>query len=317
MKELDLSLTWNEFAVWSPAQVAALIKSLQFPQLGVYVPDGTRRLTLALTNPPAGTFEFYQAALTLAEELLLQQLHRFFASGLWGLLVPLFSRHVLARGDTYCRDFVLPALQRLTCSDRWRAFYQTYGIRLRFYGVAGLDNGPLWDEVRSWMETAQSATAQHAEHILLIGVGGSPRLGEDAAACTDRTATTEAKILALYGEPLPVANFVIIGGKLGGLGALPALLCDGDTALYLMPTPGLLLTETGWRKILYDLLFQRQETAYDTLSLAERQALGELYRQGSDLIYGLGQRQWGLWLPQELYAAVTTAGKRTGRRGSE
>ncbi len=312
-----LTPSWEEFAAWTPAQVAAWVAACRFPRLGIYVPDGTRRLTLALTDETPGTPGFDQAALTLAEGLLRQQLQRCFASGLWGLVVPLFSRRVLSRGDEYCRHFVLPALQRLTGAEDWLAFYQEQGVRLRFYGTAVLESSPRWDEICSEMAAVQTATASQTEHLLLIGVGGSPLLGEDAIALTGAAEPLERKVQALYGEPLPPADFVLIGGKMGGLGALPSLLCDGDTALYLMPVPGLLLSETGWRRILYDLLFQRRETEYRALSADERRALRELYQQGAGLIYGLGQPRWGLWLPQELYAAVTTAGKRTGRRGSE
>ncbi len=287
------------------AQLAERIRAQGFPRLGVYIPDGTRRLTLAMSDCPASGSAFFQAALELSERYLYQQLMRFFESGLWGMVVPLFSQRVLSRSEAYAREFALPALEKLTCSPAWLDFYHTHGLQVHFYGVQNLQGDAFWDAPRAWMAALQEVTQHHTAGVLCLGVGGSPVLGEDAlavAGCPDLDVCSQR----LYGVALPRADFVIMTGKMGGLGALPPFICDGETALYLMPAPGFLLSESGWRAILYDLLYQRHAEEIYPLNADERRALGVVYQQGADVILGLGERHYGLWMARELYATVKT-----------
>jgi len=300
------TVTWEAFKEWDDGRIAELVRTQNYPRLGVYIPDGTRRLTLALSTCPAEGLAFYQTAVNIAEELLLRRLEDFFNTGLWGLVLPLFSRQVLQRSEAYFRYFAMPALQRLTQAPLWLSFYERYDVQVYFYGLQGLLGTNFGTELQAWAETLQRVTAVHQGHILCLGVGGSSVLGEDSLMVSGAP-DLQACRRAFYGLDLPSADFALMTGQFGGLGALPLFLCDGKTALYVMPAPGLLLSAHGWRKILYDLLFQRRGQEVYPFSLEERLALRHLYQQGAELILGLGERLNGVWIARELQDAETTS----------
>ncbi len=303
-------ILWEDFQQWDDGHIAELVHTRNYPRLGVYVPDGTRRLTLALTDCPPDGAEFYRAALNLIEGRFLQQLEMFFTTGVWGLVVPLFSRRVLARSDTYLRDFAEPVLQKLTQSRLWLDFYERHEVRVCFYGLQGLPETEFRARVGAWAEHLQAITSEHARHSLCLGVGGSAILGEDSARLDGSLELPDLRE-AFYGAALPMADFVIMSGKFGGLGALPPFICDGDTAFYIVPVPGLLLGAKGWRAILYDLLFQRQAQEAYPLTQAERLALRRLYEQNADSVIGTGQVLNGIWVARELQTGDFKAFSRT------
>ncbi len=96
-----------------------------------------------------------------------------------------------------------------------------------------------------WIEHTQRITTAHTTHTLFLGIGGESRVGHDAAATArfhqthQRPPTIEESIEYLYGEPVSPADFLIMSSKMGGSGALPALICDGDTQVYYLPTPSI------------------------------------------------------------------------------
>lgn len=293
---------FDGFMSLSREQLANLIREQHFPRLGVYIPDGTRRLTLALRDCPPDGPEFFHTSTQLALELFFQQMERFFGSGLWGLIVPLFSYRVLNRSETYAKAFVFPILSALTQEANWLELYAKYQLQVRFYGWQNLKSMPLWEPVCSWMEALQERTMHNTGGVLCLGVGGSPVLGEDAMLVAGVPA--EARLLTFYGVDLPRADFILMSGKLGGVGSLPPFVCDGDTALYLMPAPGLLLDEKTWRQLLYDLLFERHDPEIYPFTAEQRAALRTLYQRGKGVIFGLGERHYGLWIARELCATV-------------
>ncbi len=150
-----------------------------------------------------------------------------------------------------------------------------------------------------WINEVQSQTKAHAAHTLFLGIGGEPRLGLDAARAgslyyeqQQRHPSLDELIEYLYGESLPPADFFIMSSKLGGLGALPALICGKDTEVYYLPVPGVLgLTRQTYRAILFDLLYVRGGMSADTpyaLTQAERKTLGSWYLEHRDTVIGLG-----------------------------
>lgn len=294
--------TSSEFTAWRAEDIAHLVQEEGFPKLGVCIIDGTRRLTLATTETNPAEPEFYQAALQLTGDLTMRLIEGFFVLGLQGLVLPLFSQRVLSRGDRYRRDFAVPALQTLTRAAHWKEFYQEHGIRVRFYGpweAVSLSLG--MSEAVEWIGEIQQDTSSHRQHTLAFGVGGSPCLGENAAQTVlGGGASRQEWVQALYGVSLPVADFVLLGGQMAGLGALPPWLCDGDTALYILPVPTLLLSKAGQRRIFFDLLFQRRQSELKPLTIEGRERLRSVYRRGSETIWGIGEQIEGVWLPREI-----------------
>ena len=116
-----------------------------------------------------------------------------------------------------------------------------------------------------------------------------------------REPSAEELIQFLYGQPVSPADFFIMSSKLGGLGALPALLCGRDTHVYYLPVPGVIgLTARTYRAILYDLLYLREGAAGESpylLSLGEREQLLAWYTEQADTVIGLGRRIGSVWVP--------------------
>ncbi len=76
----------TDFLSLSAREISTLTQSKGKPRLGVFVPDGSRRLVLALTDAKLDTEEFYRLCAALPAQYLQQSLKVFFHFGLPTLL---------------------------------------------------------------------------------------------------------------------------------------------------------------------------------------------------------------------------------------
>ncbi|MGB8648964.1 MAG: hypothetical protein WCF84_27255 [Anaerolineae bacterium] len=288
-------------------EIAHLVQNQGYPRLGVFVPDGSRRLVMALTDAEPGTEEFYRLCATFPAQYLLSSLQVFFDHGLDILLVPILSRSVLNRGGDYQAFTALIGLELLFHSSTWLDFYDAYDIRVRVYGDPDRLDTTAAAPARPWIREVCAQTASHQKHTLYFAIGESPYLAEDVAEQGirfyqqyGRIPTRAEQIQQYYGAVLPPADFFIMTSKFSGMGALPRFLVSGDTEIYFSPGAGSLgINARTYREILFDLLFERSGLRQGTAPMApqDRRALRTFYEKNADQVIGLGHRIGSVWVP--------------------
>ncbi|MBU0495983.1 MAG: hypothetical protein KKA73_05105 [Chloroflexi bacterium] len=271
------------------------------------MPDGNRRLVLALTDLVEGSTAFHHTLAELSARLLLDNLRVFFDHGLPVLFVPLLSQSAIDRSASYQCEAVLEGLRLLFASAEWDQFYAKFKVRVRVYGApAYLAQTPCATAL-DWIRQAEARTAHCQSHRLFFGIGGTPWVGADVlsaatafSATAGRAPTGDEATVALYGELVEPAEFCILSSKLAGLGALPGLITGRDTQLYIVPGPGVWgLTAATYRAILYDLLFLRagSEMGDYAPSPADRQALRAYFETSRGHVLGIGRQIGRAWVP--------------------
>ncbi len=295
--------------------IAKSIKDKGKPRVGIFVPDGNRRLVLSTTDLQENSIEFFaQLALTQAARFR-DNLKVFFSHGLPTLFTPLFSHSVLARGTAYRRLTVLETLNILFTGAEWLEFYADWDVRVRVYGDLSILAQTDCEQVLQWIESVQQTTRTHASHTRFLGIGGESWVGHDALVATarfykryQREPSPDELIEFLYGRPVPLADFFIMCSKLAGVGALPALICGKDTQVYYLPVPSASgLTEYTYRAILYDLLCMRENDAKGpgyALDSKERKTLRTWYADHAQVVIGLGRRIGSVWVSDESGGSV-------------
>jgi hypothetical protein len=297
--------------------IVALVREQERPRVGIFVPDGNRRLVLSTTQLEEGSDEFLAQVAASQTTLGLDTLKVFFGHGLSTLFTPLFSRSVLARGSNYRNLVVLKTLETMFTGDDWLEFFKTWDVRLRVYGDLSALGQPGYDQALMWIEQIQRYTQTHVSHTLFVGIGGEPLVGYDAARAASRfyqkygcEADTDELVEFLYGQPVAQADFVIFASRLDALGALPALVCGKDTQVYYLAAPGVqALTRKTYRVILYDLLFMRDGVPGDSrhqLSQNERERLRAWYADHAEAVIGIGHRIGTVWVPDGLDGGKTS-----------
>jgi hypothetical protein len=297
--------------------IVALTREHGRPRVGIFVPDGNRRLVLSTTQLEEGSDEFLAQVAVSQTTLGLDTLKVFFGHGLSTLFTPLFSRSVLARGTSYRNLVVLKTLEIMFTGDAWLKFFKTWDVRLRVYGDLSALRQLGCEQAHLWIEQVQRYTQTHTTHALFVGLGGEPLVGHDSALAAsrfyrkyEREANTDELVEFLYGRPVPQADFVVFTSYLSGLGALPALVCGKDTQMYSLAAPGVMaLTPKTYRMILYDLLFMRDDIAGQCcygLDQGERARLRLWYANHVETVIGVGRRIGTVWIPEGLDGSRTS-----------
>lgn len=297
----------QDFLNLSTPEIKNLVSQSRVPKVGVFVPDGNRRLVLAMTNLKENGEEFFRQVAVTQTSGFLENLKVFFGHGLSALFTPLFSRSVLQRSEGYRLLTVLETLRILFTEPTWLQFFDSWRIRVKVYGNLDALTGECSPAI-AWAKELQERTKANEGHWLCLGIGGEPYIGDDVFVGTLSYSrrfgcepTREQLMQFLYGQVFPPADFVIVSSKFGGIGAFPGLICGKDTKIYYLPVPGIVgLTEYTYRKILYDILFAQAEAAqqegYD-LTPAARDCLRTWYEGHLNTVIGVGRSLESVWLP--------------------
>lgn len=297
----------QDFLKLSAQEIKNLVSKRHIPNVGVFVPDGNRRLVLAVTDLKENGEEFFRQVAVTQTSGFLEDLKVFFGHGLSVLFAPLFSRSVLQRSEGYRSLTVLETLRILFTEPAWLQFFDNWKVRVKVYGDLDALTGECSPAI-AWAKELEERTRANEEHWLCLGIGGEPYIGDDVFAGTLSYSrrfgcqpTREQLMQFLYGRVFPPADFVIVSSKFGGIGAFPGLICGKGTKIYYLPIPGVIgLTECTYRKILYDILFVQAEVAqkkgYD-LTPAARHELQGWYEGHRDRVIGTGRSLESVWLP--------------------
>lgn len=298
----------EEFMKLSDPEIGVLIRQQGRPKTGIFVPDGNRRMTLALSQENPTSNLFFQKYVKLTTQFFQHSLEVFFSHGLKNLIVPLISPSVLNREQRYQNLSLLEGLRIILKREDWCAFYQKYGIRVFSYGnLARLRARGLAD-ICDWINALKTQTANNRQHNLFLGFlapvasnDEQTRLIIDFYQKNNRAPSREEQIRAMYGTGVPMADFFIMATKFAGLGALPPLLYNEKTQLYFLAAPGVLaLNRDVFRKILYDYLFlrftgTRATCPEDSLESADR--LADYFFLHKESVLGLGKKIGKFWVP--------------------
>lgn len=258
------------------AEVARLVRAAG-TKTCVFPLKGTRRWFLmehALPDAKDPARVYLDATMKRSIELY----RLIFDHGIDALLTPTFSPDVMARGEDYMQ-MAAKGLARPATHPEYLAFYEEYGVRVRFYGDYRkyLDPTPhaylsdLFDEV-----TAR--TMAHDRHRLFYGLFAHDPCETVAGLAVryylehGRVPDKQALVEMYYGEYVGPVDFFIGFGKLRAFD-MP-LVATGREDLYFTISPSLYLTQPQLRTILYDHLWARTRTKADLQPAEVNAAVG-------------------------------------------
>lgn len=298
----------DEFLKLPTKEIARFVSENGQPKSGIFVPDGTRRMTLALTGKRPGSKDFFNEYLELTSRYFMENLDVFFSHGLKTLFVPVISSHVFNKSKTPHHRALRNILKMLFKGKDWLDFYKKNDIRVKVYGNLSYFAENNYEQVREWIEDIAQTTAANHSHTLFYGFASS---NETEAGFVDnaidffeahgRRPTIAEQLESYYGEHVPPAHFFIMSTKFTGLSALPPLIVNRSTRMFFLPVPGIMaLTKETYRKIIFDFLYccpgeSRRE--YDENDLKYREQLRNYFSSNQAAVLGLGRRIGHFWVP--------------------
>jgi hypothetical protein len=226
-------------------------------------------------------------------------------------MIPILGRSILKRGENYQKLTLLEGLRLLFNSEIFLEMYERYDIQVNVYGHPDCLIGTGCQTALNWIQETCAKTSHHKAHKLFYAIGESPIVGEEAALNAasftiknGRVPTFDEQVISYYGAHLPPVDFFIMTSKMGGMGALPNLLVNGDTEIYYLPTV-MGLTEINYRLVLYDLLFRRAALRHGIndfdITPETRHSLMQAYEKSIPKIIGTGFSIGNVWIMNDDY----------------
>jgi hypothetical protein len=228
-----------------------------------------------------------------------------FEHGVDTILAPVFGRELMRRGDEYTRRVGIDGLVRTATDETYRAFFEQFHVRVRFYGdYREILTDTPYDYALKAMEEVTQATRQNTGPRLFFGVFADEatetiaRLSVEHYLSEGSMPDTQALIRKYYGEDMPPVS-LFIGFDRFSVFDMP-LLGTGAEDLYFSISPSPYMTRRQLRAILYDHLYVRPapEPDYATLSEQELQWLRQYYHRNRDYAFGVGRLESNLWIPE-------------------
>lgn len=303
-----IEISREKFTTLPAKEIAQIVKEKGKPKAGIFVPDGTRRMTLAFGHVSPEADDFYSENVRMTTQYFMHNLKVFFEHGLQTLFVPLISSAVLKRKKRYQQITLQQGLKTILKNETWLNFYAENDIRIIVYGDLKYLRESECAQAIEWITEIQKLTVKHKTHRLFYGFASPDRIGTGLTHLTidfyksyAREPTYDELVKMYYGEYIAPADFFIMSTKLAGLGALPPLIVGGETQLYFLAAPGIMaLNKDTYRKILYDYLFCRPHKPHQNYTAEDSQDIETLrnyfMRQKSTVI-GLGMNIGNFWVP--------------------
>ena len=287
-----------------PTEEVAQIVQEAGPKVCVFPINGTRRWFM-IEHPDAMDENLTKSYSDIVGQRYIELYQLFFDHGITTLLSPIFGADLMERGEQYVQA-VTAGMARLTQHPDFLEFYETYQVRVRFYGdyQRQLENTPYAYLVELFEEITQQ-TKNYDQNRLFFGVFAS-----DATECIaelsiryytrqQRVPNRRTVIELYYGEYVPPVDLFIGFDKFSAFD-MP-LLAIGQEDLYFTVAPSPYLTEQQLRELLYDHLYTRpeEETDYAELTADDRHFMREFYQANINNTQGIGVRQkhGGFWIP--------------------
>jgi len=296
-------IPFERFLQLPTEEVAALVKATG-RKVVVFPINGTRRWFM-LEHADSLNSDFLSAYLDASIQNHVQLCAMLFDHGIHTLLAPVFGRELIRRGDEYTRRVGMDGLVRTATDPAYRNFFETYNVRVRFYGdYRDLLKGTPFEYVLGALYEVAEATQHNTAHNLYFGVFADESVETIARLSVEHYLThgaipdKTALIRAYYGEDLPPVSLFIGFDKFSAFD-MP-LLATGEEDLYFSISPSPYMTERQLRAILYDHLYTRRipEPDYTQMPPEELGWLRDYYRAHRHLALGIGKLKFNLWLPE-------------------
>ncbi|NIV36380.1 MAG: diterpene synthase [Anaerolineae bacterium] len=289
-----------EFQDLPTEQVGQLVRAAG-PKVCVFPINGTRRWFL-LTHPSQRGEGLASAYLDATAKRHVEIYRLLFDHGLDTLLTPVFGPDLVERGEPYVQT-AADGLARLATHPDFLDFYDTYDVRVRFYGDHRRFLGPTpYAYLSDLFDGVTARTLAHGRHRLFFGLfahDATEALAEIAIRWYQEQGCPPDKrqiVEAYYGEYVgPVDLF--IGFDMLSAFDMP-LVATGTEDLYFTVSPSLYLTQRQLRDILYDHLYARRgEPDYSDMSAREWDLMGDFYQANMERTLGVGMERGGVWYP--------------------
>ena len=224
-----------------------------------------------------------------------------FDHGVDTIVAPVFGGEIMDRGEEYMRE-IGANMTLLATHPTFLEFYETYGIRVHFYGDyrKQLEDTP-YAYVCDAFEEVTKKTARNTQHRLFYGV-----CADDATATiaelsvkhfqeTRETPSRRELIEKYYGEYIEKAD-IFIGFEKFNVFDYP-MLGWGEESLYYTVAPSLYMNSQQLKKILYDYVYLRpvQDPDYFTMAEEDFEAMRKFYKVNREATFGVGEMRGGIW----------------------
>ncbi len=291
----------DEFIKLPTEEIRQILSPGKRPTVGIFVPDGTRRLTLSFTKTLPGSAGFFSEYLRLTSQYFMNNVDVFFSHGLPTLFVPLIGSHIFNKSKSPQHKALRKILEIIFKSKQWVEFYKKNNIRVKVYGNLKYLEKDDYSPALEWIENMIRITSKNKSHTLFYGFASENETGPEFMEYainfyknTGRRPTYSELLTSYYGEYLPPAHFFIMSTKFTGLGSLPPFITNRETRMYFLPAPGILaLTRETYRKILYDLLFCQPEKSrreYEKNDLKYAGPLKTYFSNNRSTVFGLSEK---------------------------
>lgn len=289
-----------EFQDLPTEQVGRLVRAAG-PKVCVFPINGTRRWFL-LTHPSQRGEGLASAYLDATAKRHVEIYRLLFDHGLDTLLTPVFGPDLVERGEGYMQ-IAADGLARLTTHPDFLNFYETYGVRVRFYGDHRKFLGPTpYAYLSDRFDDVTARTLSHSRYRLFFGLfahDATETVAEVAIRCYQEQGRPPNKrqiVEAYYGEYVGPVDLFIGFDKLSAFD-MP-LVATGAEDLYFTVSPSPYLTQRQLRDILYDHLYARPgELDYSEMSSREWDLMGDFYQANMERTLGVGTKRGGVWYP--------------------
>lgn len=270
----------------------------------VFPQNGTRRwFILNHGFPTKETFATQYLEKTTQRQAELCQM--LFAHGLHSLLIPIFSKYLISRGEAYVQMAVEGMVSVCQHPDL-RKLYREQRVQVKVYGdyESCFANTPYAYLIEMFQELEEE-TASNDQYRLWWGICAQDstetvaQLSVAYYKANGRLPDKQTLIQQYYGTNLEPVDIYIGSGKPRAFD-MP-LVTTGREDLYFTVTPSLALNQTQLRHILYDHLYARQKSTstYEQMQPQDWQNLEAFYNANQDHVIGIGakQQEWGIWHP--------------------
>jgi hypothetical protein len=296
-------IPFEQFLHLPAAEIATRVRATG-PKVCVFPVNGTRRWFM-LEHAGQVSGDFLDAYMEASIHSHVELCAMIFEHGVDTILAPVFGRELMRRGDEYTRRVGIDGLVRTATDETYRAFFEQFHVRVRFYGdYREMLTDTPYDYALKAMEEVTQATRQNTGPRLFFGVFADEatetiaRLSVEHYLSEGSIPDTQALIRKYYGEDMPPVS-LFIGFDRFSVFDMP-LLGTGAEDLYFSISPSPYMTRRQMRAILYDHLYVRPapEPDYATLSEQELQWLREYYHRNRDYAFGVGRLESNLWIPE-------------------
>jgi len=293
----------NEFLKLTTEDIRKIVTQREKPRVGIFLPDGNRRLLMCRTKLDPTSGAFYKAYARQFLDLFKEALNIFFDHGLKTLFLPLVGPSQLARKNKFQEIAVPLVYNELIKGSQWLNFFKEKGIRVKTYGeitqLETIDTKRL--NILDGINGLVEKTAPHNRHTLFFGFVSDHTPGLEMPQhiiefyqAHHRPPTQREMLEIFYGEVVPDADFIILSGKLSGHGAFPPFISTRRARMYYFPVPGFLgLSKMNYRRIVYDLLFMQTLhpiPEYTPEYLENIEELDQFYQENKDKIFGTNKK---------------------------